>query len=94
MRRPVSCLLREVKNCEDCEHWEPIPFHFKGGECLFNPWFFLAILQPICLSFLLALDGPTPVRSVVRSRGSHHKRPGQVVVSGDGATIYSLGDLP
>ena len=23
-----------VEYCEDCEDWEPIPFHDKGGECL------------------------------------------------------------
>jgi hypothetical protein len=23
-----------VKYCEDCEDWEPIPYHNKGGVCL------------------------------------------------------------
>ncbi len=23
-----------VEYCEDCEDWEPIPFHDKGGVCL------------------------------------------------------------
>jgi hypothetical protein len=23
-----------IEYCEDCEDWEPIPFHDKGGECL------------------------------------------------------------
>ena len=93
MRRPVQCLLRDVKNCEDCKHWEPIPFHCKGGECLFNPWFFLAILWPMCLSFLLVLNGPAPVKSVVRRGGHHHQKSEQVVVSGDGAEVYVLSQF-
>jgi hypothetical protein len=34
MRRPGLCFLSHVENCEDCECWEPIPFHDRGGECV------------------------------------------------------------
>ena len=33
MKKPVICLMK-VEKCEDCQHWEPIPFHDKGGECI------------------------------------------------------------
>ena len=33
MRRPRLCSA-SVAKCEDCEQWEPIPFHDKGGVCV------------------------------------------------------------
>ena len=33
MRKPQLCNANVVI-CEDCEHWEPIPFHHRGGECI------------------------------------------------------------
>lgn len=33
MKRPDICRMN-VEICEDCQHWEPIPFHDKGGECI------------------------------------------------------------
>ena len=33
MKRPELCVMK-VEKCEDCEYWEPIPFHDKGGECI------------------------------------------------------------
>jgi hypothetical protein len=33
MKKPQICNTN-VAICEDCEHWEPIPFHHKGGECI------------------------------------------------------------
>lgn len=33
MRRPELCSANVAK-CEDCKHWEPIPFHDKGGVCI------------------------------------------------------------
>lgn len=34
MRKPQWCILSNASNCEDCQHWEPIPFHDRGGECI------------------------------------------------------------
>jgi len=34
MKRPELCLLSKVEICENCQHWEPIPFHHRGGECI------------------------------------------------------------
>jgi hypothetical protein len=33
MKKPQSCNANAII-CEDCEHWEPIPFHHRGGECI------------------------------------------------------------
>ena len=33
MKKPQLCNANVVI-CEDCEHWEPIPFHNRGGECI------------------------------------------------------------
>ncbi len=33
MAKPEKCKMH-VKHCENCEDWEPIPFHDKGGLCL------------------------------------------------------------
>ena len=33
MNRPALCKM-QVEHCEHCAHWEPIPFHHKGGMCL------------------------------------------------------------
>ncbi len=33
MKKPQLCNANVVI-CEDCEHWEPIPFHHRGGECI------------------------------------------------------------
>ncbi len=33
MKKPQFCNAHVVI-CENCEHWEPIPFHHRGGECI------------------------------------------------------------
>ena len=33
MKKPTQCHIN-VEICEDCRHWEPIPFHDRGGECI------------------------------------------------------------
>ena len=33
MKRPELCQMN-VKICEDCRYWEPIPFHDEGGACI------------------------------------------------------------
>ncbi|MGB2884440.1 MAG: hypothetical protein WBC47_02510 [Dehalococcoidia bacterium] len=33
MIKPETCRMH-VEYCEDCEDWEPIPFHNEGGVCL------------------------------------------------------------
>ena len=32
MVKPDRCPM-QVKCCEECRHWEPVPFHDKGGFC-------------------------------------------------------------
>jgi osmotically-inducible protein OsmY len=33
MKKLQQCRVN-VKICEDCQHWEPIPFHLNGGICM------------------------------------------------------------
>ena len=33
MRKPKQCRMH-VQHCDNCEDWEPIPFHSEGGLCL------------------------------------------------------------
>jgi osmotically-inducible protein OsmY len=33
MKRLQQCKMN-VEICEDCKHWEPIPFHHNGGICM------------------------------------------------------------
>ena len=33
MIKPDKCRMH-VQCCENCEDWEPIPFHVEGGLCL------------------------------------------------------------
>ena len=32
MVKPDRCPMH-VKCCEECRHWEPVPFHDRGGFC-------------------------------------------------------------
>ena len=33
MLKPERCQMK-VECCEQCGHWEPVPFHDRGGVCL------------------------------------------------------------
>ena len=36
MPEKLERCIKNVKNCGNCEYWEPIPFHHKGGVCMWR----------------------------------------------------------
>ncbi len=34
MPEKLERCIKNVKNCGNCEYWEPIPFHHHGGVCM------------------------------------------------------------